>query len=99
MFPWGSMATARGRDLAYLTTRPAPPAEGGGKLYEVGVIGHGPAGQELAHEAAREVRTWDKDYRHRSVQFELPDNPATSDPASGRFVLDRPAHPITITWQ
>jgi protein-L-isoaspartate(D-aspartate) O-methyltransferase len=99
MFPWGSMATTRGRDLAYLTTRPAPPAEGGGKLYEVGVIGHGPAGQELAHEAAEEVRTWDKEYRHRSVQFELPDNPATSDPASGRFVLDRPAHPITITWQ
>ena len=99
MFPWGSMATVRGRDLAYLTTRPAPAAADGGKLYEVGVIGHGSAGQELAHEVAAEVRIWDKDYRHRSVQFEMPDNPASSDPASGRFVLDRPAHPITITWQ
>jgi protein-L-isoaspartate(D-aspartate) O-methyltransferase len=99
MFPWGSMATVCGRDLAYLTTRRAPPAEGGGKLYEVGVIGHGPAGLELAHEMAEEIRTWDKGYRDRAVQFELPDSPASSDPASGRVVLDRPARPITITWQ
>jgi protein-L-isoaspartate(D-aspartate) O-methyltransferase len=99
MFPWGSMATTRGGDLAYLTTRLAPPADGGGgKLYEVGVIGHGPAGQDLADLVAGEVRTWDKDYRDRNVEFELPGKPAVSDRAMGRFVLDRPTHPITITW-
>jgi protein-L-isoaspartate(D-aspartate) O-methyltransferase len=99
MFPWGSMATVRGRDLAYLTTRPAPVAANGGKLYEVGVIGQGPASQDLAHEVATEVRIWDEGYRDRSVRFELPDNPASCDPASGRFVLDRPSRPITVTWQ
>jgi len=93
------MATTRGDDFAYLTTRPAAPAADGGKLYEVGVIGHGPARQDLADRVAGEVRTWDRDYRHRSVEFELPGIPAVGDPATGRFVLDRPAHPITVTWR
>lgn len=49
MFGWGSMATVEHGDLAYLTIRPAPPGPDGGKLYEVGVVGHGPASKELAH--------------------------------------------------
>jgi protein-L-isoaspartate(D-aspartate) O-methyltransferase len=99
MFPWGSMATVQGRDLAYLTTRQAPPAAEGGKHYEVGVIGHGPTGQDLAHQVAEEVRMWDTEYRARSVRFEIPDAPATAEPAAGRFVLDRPHHPITVIWE
>jgi protein-L-isoaspartate(D-aspartate) O-methyltransferase len=99
MFPWGSMATTSGDTLAYLTTRPAPPAEDGGKLFEVGVVGHGPAGEDLASEAAAHVRTWNADYRNRRVRFELPDTPEDSDPAAGRFVLDRPHHPITVIWE
>ena len=43
MFPWGAMATTRGADLAYLTIRPTPTRPDGSRLYEVGVIGHGPA--------------------------------------------------------
>ena len=99
MFGWGSMATTQGRDLAYLTVRPAPPAEDGGKLYEVGVIGHGPTGQDLAQQVAQEVLTWDAHYRTRSVQFEIPDTPDTPEPAGGRFVLPRPHHPITVIWE
>lgn len=99
MFPWGSMATARGRDLGYLTVRPAPPAAEGGKLYEVGVIGHGPAGATLAEHVAERVRTWDQDYRARSIRFEILDTPTTADPAAGRFVLARPHHPITVIWE
>lgn len=99
MFPWGSMATTRDADLAYLTTRPAPPAEDGGKLYEVGVIGHGPSGHDLAELVAQQVQTWDADCRSRSVRFEIPDSPVTADPAAGRFVLERPHHPITVIWE
>jgi protein-L-isoaspartate(D-aspartate) O-methyltransferase len=99
MFPWGSMATTSGQNLAYLTTRPAPPASDGGKLYEVGVKGHGPAGKDLIDRVAEEVRTWNGRYRDRRAEFGLPAAPATPDPAAGRFVLDRRAHPITITWQ
>jgi protein-L-isoaspartate(D-aspartate) O-methyltransferase len=100
MFPWGSMATTCGPDLAYLTTRPAPPAaDGGGKLHEVGVIGHGPGSQHLVQQVSQEIRTWDEGYRTRAVRFEMPDTPATADPATGRFVLHRPHHPITVIWE
>ncbi|MBI3685786.1 MAG: methyltransferase, FxLD system [Actinobacteria bacterium] len=99
MFPWGSMATTRDHDLAYLTIRPAPPASDGGKLYEVGVIGHGPDGSSLAQRVAEEIRTWDGQFRGRGARFEIPDTPTTNDPAAGRFVLDRPHHPITVIWE
>lgn len=98
MFGWGSMATTRDRDLAYLSVRPAPAADGE-KLYEVGVVGHGPTGQHLARQVAEEVRTWDKTYRDRTVHFEIPDAPVSADPTAGRFVLDRPRHPVTVVWE
>ncbi|RKF24704.1 methyltransferase, FxLD system [Micromonospora globbae] len=99
MFPWGAMATTRGQDLAYLTIRPAPPAADGGKLYEVGVLGHGPSGKDLAQHVADEIRVWDADYRARTVHFEIPDAPTEANPSAGHFVLPRPHHPITVTWQ
>jgi protein-L-isoaspartate(D-aspartate) O-methyltransferase len=99
MFPWGSMASTRGGDLIYLTTRPAEPAADGSKLYEVGVIAHGPTSDTLAQQAAELIQTWDQQYRSRSVRFEMPDTAESSDPAAGRFVLDRPHHPITVIWE
>lgn len=99
MFPWGAMATTCGGDLAYLTIRPAPPAGDGGKLYEVGVIGHGPSGNDLAEHVTDEIRVWDADYRARTVRFEIPDTPTEANSPAGHFVLPRPHHPITVTWQ
>lgn len=99
MFPWGAMATTRGGDLAYLTIRPAPPAADGGKLYEVGIIGHGPGGKDLAQHVSEEICIWNADYRSRTVRFEIPDAPVDAHPAVGRFVLSRPQHSITVTWQ
>lgn len=98
MFPWGSMATTQEGDLAYLTTRPVTPASGG-RLYEVGVIGHGQAGQELAELMTQEVRAWDAAYRSCSARFEMHDTPVSPDPAAGRFVLNRPRRPITVIWE
>ncbi len=99
MFPTTAMATTRGGDLAYLTIRAAEPGPDGTKRYEVGVIGHGPGAEELAHRVAEEVRVWDRDHRNRRVRFELSDTPVASDPEAGRFVLDRPHHPVTVIWQ
>jgi protein-L-isoaspartate(D-aspartate) O-methyltransferase len=98
MFPWGSMATAEGGNLAYLTTRPAPSAPDGGRLYEIGVISHGPGGPGIATRTAQEIQAWDSQYRGLNVRFELPDQPHNSDPASGRYLLPRPHRPITVTW-
>ncbi|MFC0860934.1 methyltransferase, FxLD system [Sphaerimonospora cavernae] len=97
MFPWGSMATTSGGDLAYLTVRPA--AQDGGKLYEVGVVGHGPGGHDLAENVAAEIRTWDQEHRDRTARFELPDAPPDADPGNGRFVLPRSHHPILVIWE
>ncbi|WBC05316.1 methyltransferase, FxLD system [Micromonospora sp. WMMA1976] len=99
MFPWGAMATTHGADLAYLTIRPAPTRPDGTRLYEVGVIGHGPDGAGLAHQISEEIRTWDATYRSRTVRFEIPDAPVEADPSVGRFVLPRPHHPIAVIWQ
>ncbi|SCF28898.1 protein-L-isoaspartate(D-aspartate) O-methyltransferase [Micromonospora purpureochromogenes] len=99
MFPWGAMATTRGADLAYLTIRPAPPAADGRKMYEVGVIGHGPGGKDLAQHVSEEIRTWDADYRSRTVRFDISDAPVEADPSAGRFVLPSSHHPITVTWE
>ncbi|MFD0900118.1 methyltransferase, FxLD system [Actinomadura sediminis] len=99
MFGWGSMATVHDRDLAYLTIRPAAPGQDGGKLYEVGAIGHGPSAGHLVDRVNAEIRTWDELYRDRSVRFEIPDTPTNTDQARGRFVLERPHHPITVIWE
>ncbi|MFF0097729.1 methyltransferase, FxLD system [Micromonospora sp. NPDC005257] len=99
MFPWGAMATTHGADLAYLTIRPTPTRPDGSKLYEVGVIGHGPDGAGLAHQVSEEIRTWNATYRSQTVRFEIPDAPVEADPSVGCFVLPRPHHPITVTWQ
>ncbi|MEU7753730.1 methyltransferase, FxLD system [Micromonospora sp. NPDC049171] len=99
MFAWGAMATTRGADLAYLTTRPTPARPDGSRLHEVGVIGHGPDGRSLAYQVSEEIRTWNATYRSRTVRFEIPDIPAEADPSVGRFVLPRPHHPIIVTWQ
>ncbi|MGK4582190.1 methyltransferase, FxLD system [Kitasatospora sp. HPMI-4] len=99
MFGWGAMATVNGDSLAYLTLRPGEPDADGRKTYETGVISHGPDGSALADLVSQEIRTWNSGYRHRTLRLELPDTPAASDPATGRFVLDRRHHPIAVTWE
>ncbi|MGY0459246.1 hypothetical protein ACW14Y_03190 [Kitasatospora sp. cg17-2] len=99
MFGWGAMATVSGGSLAYLTLRPGEPASDGRKTYETGTIGHGPDGAALADLVAEEIRTWNAGYRDRTLRIELPDTPAVPDRAAGRFVLERPKHPITVSWE
>ncbi|WP_369184757.1 methyltransferase, FxLD system [Streptomyces sp. Y1] len=99
MFGWGAMATVDAGSLAYLTLRPGEPDDQGRRTYETGVIGHGPAGAALADLVAEEIRAWDAGFRGRTLRFELPDAPADPAPESGRFVLARPHHPITVVWE
>ncbi|MFE2727179.1 methyltransferase, FxLD system [Kitasatospora sp. NPDC059327] len=99
MFGWGAMATVDAGSLAYLTLRPGEPDADGRKTYETGVIGHDPAGAALAALVTEQIRTWNTGFRGRALRFELPDTPTTAAPATGRFVLDRPNHPITVIWE
>lgn len=105
-FGWGSVAVTEKADLAYLTVRPAEPAADGGQLYEIGVIGHGPNSSHLGSRVVDAIRTWNRDYRSRPVQFKVqlhhlqratPAEPAGA--AAGRYCFDTPLHRLTITWQ
>jgi len=58
MFRWGTMAVPGHGELFYLTWRLAGRTEDGGKIMEVGIIGHGNAGAELTDRVAEEVRAW-----------------------------------------
>ncbi|WP_224284738.1 methyltransferase, FxLD system [Streptomyces sp. LS1784] len=99
MFGWGAMATVDAGSLAYLTLRPGEPDADARKTYETGVIGHGPGGGALADLVAEQIRAWNAGFRGRTLRIELPDTPTIADPAAGRFVLDRPNHPITVIWE
>ncbi|RKT86367.1 protein-L-isoaspartate(D-aspartate) O-methyltransferase [Saccharopolyspora antimicrobica] len=100
MFPTVAMATtAADGSLAYLTIRIAEPGPDGGRRFEVGVIGHGASGQELAEQVASEITAWDKGFRSSTVRFTIPDAAPQPDTNPGRVVLDRPTKPMTVTWE
>lgn len=98
--PFRQLAVPEKGDLAYLIVRPVECASDGGQLYEVGVIGHGPSSYELAGRVVDEIRTWNRDYRSRTVAFEI--QPADAEPiasAPGEFTFDTPLHRLVIAWQ
>ncbi|EPD56527.1 methyltransferase, FxLD system [Streptomyces sp. HGB0020] len=72
----------------------------GDKLWEFGVIGHGPGSDELAAKVADAIRTWDREYRDREATFELQplDTPAIEQ-RPGRFALDTPLNRIVVDWR
>jgi len=104
MFRWGAMAAADGDSLAYLTLLPADgvspenaaPAENHAPR-EVGVVGHGPRGGDLAETVAEEVGVWDRTYRTRVARFEI--SPAVSGPEEGQFAFRTPANTLIISWE
>ncbi|MCX4718141.1 methyltransferase, FxLD system [Streptomyces virginiae] len=71
----------------------------GGKLWEFGVIGHGPGSDELAAKVAEVIRTWDRNYRSREATFELQSLQApASKEGPGRFSVDTPLNRIVIDF-
>ncbi|MGW2539685.1 methyltransferase, FxLD system [Kitasatospora sp. NPDC001574] len=100
MFPASAMATTdAGGALAYLTIRRVEDAGDGTRRFEVGVVGHGLGGRELAKAVAAEITAWDAGFRNRAVHFAVPAVVPDADPARGRFVLERPSTPMTVTWE
>jgi len=56
MFRASTMAVPGEHELAYLTWRRVGHAEGGGRIMEIGVIGHSDAGAALSDHATRSGR-------------------------------------------
>ena len=70
----------------------------GGKLWEFGVIGHGPGSDELAAKVADAVRTWGRDHRGDSASFELMPLDASPEERPGQFIIDTPLNRVLISW-
>lgn len=59
--PSRSPALAEGGSLAYFTYRRVDPDQSGGAHAELGAIGHGPTGVNLAMRLCDQIRSWNKD--------------------------------------
>ncbi|MGW7007303.1 methyltransferase, FxLD system [Streptomyces sp. NPDC054933] len=71
----------------------------GGKLWEFGVIGHGPGSDELVAQVAGAIRTWDREYRGREACFEIqPLDASAIDQRPGLFALATPLNRIVVDW-
>ncbi|MBQ0829398.1 methyltransferase, FxLD system [Streptomyces tagetis] len=72
----------------------------GDKLWEFGVIGHGPGSDELAARVADAIRTWDRDYHDREATFEIqPLDAPEIEQRPGLFALDTPLNRIVVDWR
>ncbi|MFB6724814.1 methyltransferase, FxLD system [Kribbella sp. NPDC056345] len=72
----------------------------GAKLWEFGVVGHGPGSDDLAERVRESMRTWDREYRGREARFELkPLDAAPTEPATGRFSFTTPLNQLVIDWR
>ncbi|CAM5465632.1 methyltransferase, FxLD system [Streptomyces microflavus] len=99
-FGWGSMAALDGGSLAYLTIREGEDNEG--RYWEIGVIGHGEVGTDLAERVVDEIRAWDAtggngapEPGFRMAVADSRDRLASSDP---RFVVDKPYSRLVVDW-
>lgn len=96
-----STAAVHGGAVSYLARRLSEQkTPEGGKLWEFGVIGHGPGSDELAARVVNAIRTWDRDYRNREASFEIQrlDAPAIEQ-RPGLFAIDTPLNRIVADWQ
>jgi protein-L-isoaspartate(D-aspartate) O-methyltransferase len=93
------MAATCGEDLAYLTLRRFTDPAGviDGRFGEFGVIGHGPAGAQLADHVAGLIRRWHATVRDRVASFELR---ATLNPATepGQHVIRYRHTSLVVSW-
>lgn len=94
--PWGDMASvpAGERGLAYLTMRPVDGQPG---RHEIGVIGHTPAGQELAERMTEHIRSWEP-HRAEGLTFALHYNSVPEHSTATRRVLARTHSTLVVSW-
>ncbi|MCW1099110.1 methyltransferase, FxLD system [Streptomyces sp. RS2] len=99
-FGWGSMAALDAGSLAYLTIREGEDDKG--RYWEVGVIGHGEGGADLAERVVSEIRAWDatggNDAPEPGFRMAVADSRerlTTNDP---RFVVDKPYSRLVVDW-
>jgi protein-L-isoaspartate(D-aspartate) O-methyltransferase len=99
--PYPSSTATFDRDgtLTYLARRVSEHiTPRGGKLWDFGVIGHGPNAAALAGEVATAMEHWNTAYRDKTVAFELHPPAADLTTGPGRFVWDTPLNRMVARW-
>ncbi|HEX8007399.1 MAG TPA: methyltransferase, FxLD system [Trebonia sp.] len=91
-FEWGAMAAIDTGSLAYLAFGQRKPGT------EIGVIGHGPHGGELARAVAEQVRVWGREYRSHGIRLVIQPR-TTEQPVTGQFTLLTPSNRLVISWE
>ncbi|NEB88926.1 methyltransferase, FxLD system [Streptomyces anulatus] len=99
-FGWGSMAALDGGSLAYLTIREADDKQG--RYWEIGVIGHGASGADLAERVVDEIRAWDasggNDAPEPEFRMAVADYRELLTADDSRFVVDKPYSRLVVDW-
>lgn len=99
-FGWGSMAALDGGSLAYLTIREGEDEKG--RYWEVGVIGHGEGGTDLAERVVSEIRAWDasggNDAPEPGFRMAVADSRDRLTADDPRFVVDKPYSRLVVDW-
>ncbi|MEV5104654.1 methyltransferase, FxLD system [Streptomyces massasporeus] len=99
-FGWGSMAALDAGSLAYLTIREGE--DENGRYWEVGVIGHGEGGADLAERVVSEIRAWDatggNDAPEPGFRMAIADSRDRLTADDARFVVDKPYSRLVVDW-
>ncbi|WP_131771069.1 methyltransferase, FxLD system [Candidatus Protofrankia californiensis] len=86
-FTYRSPALVDGDSLAYLTLR-GPDPDATERRWELGAIGHGPAGTRLAERLCEQIRAWDRDRTAQPTITAYPAGTPDEDLADG-VVIDK----------
>jgi protein-L-isoaspartate(D-aspartate) O-methyltransferase len=92
--PVRSPALVESDSLAYFVQRRQDEADA--PRWELGALGHGPAGQELADRLCEQIRAWDPDRNAHPVIAAYP--AGTPDDQLSGFVIDKPHVRLTLSW-
>lgn len=99
-FGWGSMAALDGASLAYMTIREGEDEKG--RYWEVGVIGHGEGGTDLAERVVSEMRAWDasggNDAPEPGFRMAVAESRELLTADDARFVVDKPYSRLVVDW-
>ena len=87
-FPHRSPAIVEGASLAYLTLR-APEPEATERRWELGAIGHGTTGAQLAQRVCEHIRDWDRDRTAQPVVTAYPAHTPDWELAHGMVINKR----------
>lgn len=92
--PLGIPTLVDGASFAYRTVRPTDDPD----RFELGAIGHGPAGRKAAEQLVEHIQAWDRDHRGHRAHIEVYPAGTSDDQLPAGRVIDRRHTRVTITW-